>query len=183
MSTSKSQSKVKNNSTCQLYIMTRLALLLQNKPQWKCSALLATSLPRLNLGGKKGREIWKVNLKTKGTPRCRKLQFNNDWHSDHQDPHCTWTNRLQDSTSRNKYSLYKSITYIYSHTSIYTYIYIYLYMYIHRYTHTHIHICTYIYLHTLYIHVHVYIYIHTCFFQSCSHRFLKWATVSNNSTF
>lgn len=161
MSTSKSQSKAKN-STCQLYIMTRLALLLQNKPQWKCSALLATSLPPLNLGGKKEREIRKVNLKTKGTPRCRKLQFNNDWHSDHQDPHCTWTNRLQDSTSRNKYSLHKSIIYTLIH--LYIHIYIYLYMYIHRYTHTHIHIYAHTYIYTHYIYMYMYIYIYTLVF-------------------
>lgn len=123
----------------------------------------------LELGREKGKGDLEGHLKTKGTPRCRKLQFNNDWHSDHQDLHCTWTNRLQDSTARNKYSLYKSITYIYSHTSIYTYTYIYMYIYIHRYTHTYIHIYTHIHIFThthIYTCTRVYIYIHTHLFFS-----------------
>lgn len=58
----------------------------------------------LELRVKKEGGFARSTSKTRGKPRCRNLQFN-DWQSQtvYWDLHCTKTNRLQDSTSRNEY--------------------------------------------------------------------------------
>lgn len=72
---------------------------------------------------------------TIGMPRCRNLQSNNDWYSDHQDLHCIWLTgsrtQLLEINALSINVFMQIYIYMYTHTRIYTYMHIYLYIYIH----------------------------------------------------